>query len=581
MNPIRNIGYTYPSRNAYNDGPNAKFLLHHPLAQFSATSFDSQESICPGIRCTSEEMARSDDIIHQVTPDGDIDTSTISKNPSADYNTELLMIPDLTSSTTSFILPPRTSPRYSLHDVNDNFSPVKYEENLPLQSFSEFNYSNKLTNDYSNNYRNKNDSHNDNSSDTEEIQATYIPLRPTRMVTLDTSWDIPHSSQNKQNRFTVVPSIYSIWKGNLWSVVNFMINIPQTFMATEGEKFCGFSLRALIRNTKTGIDYDGLSNKVQFSFGDSACKPSYHEISTTTEKIRLRLKVHQDLFEGGDEFVLIIEVFQDSNHKDRVDTIQTLPIRCMENAFVIEPKFVRNNPFIHRTHGKSFVWFNKSGGENATIDVTIHKRNSRGEEIIDQEIISVQTELVYEDLSPTPSMPLLPLKERRSNCKSENPLFRRMRSDPVFYQNESAKDFSFRIEEVSKHHCNQNGFKLKVKSLDSNKYHPGFLAESIIVKSKPKKDEQLINDKSEGGRIEFEENELEPVKKKRKKSSEKKEESLLTRVPYSALVNTLLTETRKCSFCGSPLSDETIFIDSYHDEICPVTRALPFLQFSA
>jgi hypothetical protein len=107
--------------------------------------------------------------------------------------------------------------------------------------------------------------------------------------------------------------------------------------------------------------------------------------------------------------------------------------------------------------------------------------------------IPTTTQLVYSDGSPAPEMPLAPLKERKTAAASSNPLFRRVRADPIILPNQSSADFSFRIEEVSMHHIHKGGgFRIRVYTEEPAMRYlisPGLLEEVIVVRSKARKGE--------------------------------------------------------------------------------------------
>jgi hypothetical protein len=107
--------------------------------------------------------------------------------------------------------------------------------------------------------------------------------------------------------------------------------------------------------------------------------------------------------------------------------------------------------------------------------------------------IPTTTQLVYSDGSPAPEMPLAPLKERKTAAASSNPLFRRVRADPIILPNQSSADFSFRIEEVSMHHIHKGGgFRIRIYTEEPAMRYlisPGLLEEVIVVRSKARKGE--------------------------------------------------------------------------------------------
>ena len=142
-----------------------------------------------------------------------------------------------------------------------------------------------------------------------------------------------------------------------------------------------------------------------------------------------------------------------------------------------------------------------------SIDVLIHLKDLNGAIIYDYpELLRIKTELVYDDGSPTPTFPTFSLKHK-TNSKGKNKaigsssieLFQTLRPEPVLGRGVGSQYFSFRIEEVSAHHPNKLGFKLKVSPYyeTANVFY-GVMEETIIVKSKPKT--SLFKKRSKGGR---------------------------------------------------------------------------------
>lgn len=151
-----------------------------------------------------------------------------------------------------------------------------------------------------------------------------------------------------------------------------------------------------------------------------------------------------------------------------------------------------------------FAWYSKLGGEKSGLSVIFHLKDEKGRIVNPSVAMPLRTELIYSDGTPTPLLPLAPLKEKRSSKKSKTTLYRPLVPDPSLEPSKDSKSFSFRIEEVSFHHPDKHGFKLKVSPADPNQHfvHPGFLEENIIVLSKPKHDATKSR-KMRGGRASF------------------------------------------------------------------------------
>ena len=273
-------------------------------------------------------------------------------------------------------------------------------------------------------------------------------------------------------------------------------------------------------------------------------------------------------------------------------------LRAAEYSLSIEENFSHCLQVLRRGTTEIFDWFNKTGGENAGIDVIVHLRNSRGaiEENYPNKL-AIKAELVYDDGTPAPTMPFAPLRERRSSGHSKNPLFRPLRPEPILGKGRGSQSFSFRIEEVSFHHPGHDGFKLKVSSKDNlTNILPGLMEETIVVRSKPKPDEDDTR-RRKGGRTTFVINEemcerlnLEglPLKRKRKvnladleynpKFDDDEEEISITTVSMNNISKLFTGSTSFCLYCKAELGSSSGLCPSDHKVDCRLAMTLaPFV----
>ena len=164
-------------------------------------------------------------------------------------------------------------------------------------------------------------------------------------------------------------------------------------------------------------------------------------------------------------------------------------LSAAEFSLSIEERFINNPAMVRKEQSTTFEWFNKHGSDNAGIDVLIHMRDSSGS-VVNPVLrkLPLRTELVYDDGTPVPIMPLKPLRDKKGSQNRALKLYRPLRPDPVLGTGKkSSQFFSFRIEEVSLHHQNHKGFKLKVSPADfshASNILPGLLEETIVVRSK-------------------------------------------------------------------------------------------------
>lgn len=247
--------------------------------------------------------------------------------------------------------------------------------------------------------------------------------------------------------------------------------------------------------------------------------------------------------------------------------------RVTNYALTIEQRFAQNQ-YVSRVHEFEFAWYSKCGGENAGLDVVVSMKDDKGQIIYSPEPLHLVTELVYSDESPTPFMPLCPLKERRTSTTSRKTLYRALRPEPVLGPDKTIAPFCFRIEEVSFHHPNHSGFKLKV-SCPSNcprVVHPGILRENIIVLSKPKHENtpSLVNKGiiQDGGKtpsvVNFQ------------------NDGPIAVIPVEKLINGLLTNDNKCRSCSKIISKTEFLSLASHEESCHIViNLLPFINHAS
>ena len=243
-----------------------------------------------------------------------------------------------------------------------------------------------------------------------------------------------------------------------------------------------------------------------------------------------------------------------------------ITISVTDYAISVEHRFDKN-PYISRIVGSEFSWFNKCGGENSGLDVMIHLRDEKGRIVNDiTETVYLKTELVYSDESPTPYMPLMPLKERRSHKVSETPLYNPLRPEPILNPGQTAISFSFRIEEVSFRHPHQSGFKLKVSHLGPSRFmvHSGLMEETIVVLSKQNNDASQM--------------------KKRGRCRAVAEKSILNEnanisVQLPTFLKCFMDELDQCKGCKKKIPAQQFSFKSSHDSSCVLrTKLSPFLN---
>ena len=198
-------------------------------------------------------------------------------------------------------------------------------------------------------------------------------------------------------------------------------------------------------------------------------------------------------------------------------------------------------------------------------------KDQKGQIINSSTILPITTSLVYSDGSPTPFMPLSPLKERKSSTTSRKTLYRPLRPEPVLGPDISMAPFSFRIEEVSFHHPGHSGFKLKVSCARNCKkiVHPGILTETIVVLSKPKHETKVESLNCA----------LMSSNAAKEVNPSTKNDKLVVMIPSDKLINGLITESDTCHCCGKKIErKDFLSVDSHQDSCRFVLNVLPFIN---
>ena len=229
-----------------------------------------------------------------------------------------------------------------------------------------------------------------------------------------------------------------------------------------------------------------------------------------------------------------------------------------------------------------FAWFSRCGGEKSGLSVTIKLKDEKGRTVQPTDDIHLKTELIYSDGTATPNMPLSPLKERRARNASRKTLYRPLVPDPTLRPSNPSASFSFRIEEVSFHHPDKDGFKLMVLPANDNyTIHPGVLEESITVLSKPKYDHSKTK-KRRGGRsgITNSGNSFETRPSKARKVSNECKTSPLGGVNMIISLNDFVDAFHigsKCALCNAHIASSGQFlVEAAHTVKCMIrAKILP------
>jgi len=175
--------------------------------------------------------------------------------------------------------------------------------------------------------------------------------------------------------------------------------------------------------------------------------------------------------------------------KTRVICGVSSSIRVVEYKLCVQENFANSACTLRHGLTEVFEWYCKTGGENSGIGVVIHLKDSLGA-IFDNfpTTLPVKVELIYDDGSSAPFFPIAPLKDKKSVSLPLLPLFRPLQPEPILGLGTGSQFFCFRIEEVSFHHQGHSGFTIRVSPADDmcSNVLPGTMAETLIVKSKPK-----------------------------------------------------------------------------------------------
>ena len=265
-------------------------------------------------------------------------------------------------------------------------------------------------------------------------------------------------------------------------------------------------------------------------------------------------------------------------HISFLDSVTDLAL-CIEQCFVGNPhcKQIEKDKDV-------YFWYNKCGGDNSGLNVKILLKDSKGREVNNlSSPIPLRTEMVYDDGSSCPLMPLSPLKERRSVKLSSKPLYRRLYPDPTLCPQVTQAQFSFRIEEVSFHHSGHKGFKLKVSTADNGQnIHPGILEETIVVLSKPRpcmkssKQKSSPNYYDDNKSLKTDQYDVTKLNRRhnrgpRKVSEENTSTSLMVSIPVCTVFQ-IFQKQHACVLCGRFIKKENFLKCSDHEPDCKFVR---------
>eukprot|EP00559_Dactyliosolen_fragilissimus_P000167 CAMPEP_0184874072 /NCGR_PEP_ID=MMETSP0580-20130426/42189_1 /TAXON_ID=1118495 /ORGANISM="Dactyliosolen fragilissimus" /LENGTH=563 /DNA_ID=CAMNT_0027377039 /DNA_START=819 /DNA_END=2510 /DNA_ORIENTATION=- len=373
--------------------------------------------------------------------------------------------------------------------------------------------------------------------------------------------------------------IRSIWRGRLWSKIEFKVKVHQSFLSDYSCPFPYF-LHASLEDCLSNENYSSSDNdKLNICFKKNCINDDYssayvHDDSYNT----LSVEVHKDLLGSKSKFRVVVEskLCPDGNNNLCKDIIYGVSqdIFVTDLALSIEQHYMEN-PYSIIIDENMFAWYSKCGGENTGLHATIHLLGENGR--VGNNFtspIKLITELVYDNEMSTPIMPLCPLKERRSSKTSMKPLYRSLESVTEILVGRDSTSFTFRIEEVSFHHSGHVGFKLKVSAVGIHQYtvHPGFTKETIIVLSKPRSLQRKSGDFNEENLMKMELpsdfiSSQPSTKRRRVTPLEEQPRKLMACFRRCTLVNSFLLNG-KCLCCSQDISAGSFFQSSVHKAYC-------------
>jgi len=105
----------------------------------------------------------------------------------------------------------------------------------------------------------------------------------------------------------IISPMGSIWRGKLWSNTLLKVKVDQYFLRKVENRYPSFFLRPYIEDYTSKLRYDFDSDKVHFQFEN--CLSSERALGLVDKDAynTLQVGIHQDLFQSGDKFRVVIE----------------------------------------------------------------------------------------------------------------------------------------------------------------------------------------------------------------------------------------------------------------------------------
>jgi len=317
-----------------------------------------------------------------------------------------------------------------------------------------------------------------------------------------------------------------IWKGDFISSICSFVELTETFQLNPAV----YAFTAYVEIRRNRCDAVFLSPKDHKEWIKVDFQKDYFDFGEfPREPNRVKIDIHQDCIEVGDEVRIIVEAKSTSRINDKEILLfvgATNAIRVTKYALSIDSWFTTKNKQVRALDEEKllYAWYNASGGEFFGLDCVIRLRDEKGRECsVDQLLrgtdehwmktsytndaffLEVVADLIYADdgsevprkrKKPTPGRKrgkLISSSSFRQFSTGEDTFFPTRLNPMKFGKEDSCRPFSFRVEEVSRNHDNRS-FKLRVRAkhgngnnlqhLFSENITDGIMWESIFVQSK-------------------------------------------------------------------------------------------------
>ena len=118
--------------------------------------------------------------------------------------------------------------------------------------------------------------------------------------------------RENSNMIQISTTTNSIWRGNLWPSLKCKITLDKHFLSKKKGTFSPYILAASIQDAETGQLCKVTKDRFQFKFESNSIDNETQATITTNPYNNVDVSIHQDVFNDGQSFYLLLEAL----HRD-------------------------------------------------------------------------------------------------------------------------------------------------------------------------------------------------------------------------------------------------------------------------